>query len=88
MTDYRDKGRGNDRKLTPPILLLPPPPPPPPPPRAPPPPPPPGLLAGKLCQRSRPIESERSVVELSCGYSKAEEGDVSEEYVIFIINGN
>ena len=75
MTDYRDKGRGNDRKLTPPILLLPPP-------------PPPGLLAGKLCQRSRPIESERSVVELSCGYSKAEEGDVSEEYVIFIINGN
>ena len=74
MTDYRDKGRGNDRKLTPPILLLPP--------------PPPGLLAGKLCQRSRPIESERSVVELSCGYSKAEEGDVSEEYVIFIINGN
>ena len=78
MTDYRDKGRGNDRKLTPPILLLPPLPPP----------PPPGLLAGKLCQRSRPIESERSVVELSCGYSKAEEGDVSEEYVIFIINGN
>lgn len=72
MTDYRDKGRGNDRKLTPPILLLP---------------PPPGLLAGKLCQRSRPIESERSVV-LCCGYSKAEEGDVSEKYVIFIINGN
>lgn len=72
MTDYRDKGRGNDRKLTPPIFLL----------------PPPGLLAGKLCQRSRPIESERSVVELCCGYSKAEEGDVSEEYVIFIINGN
>lgn len=75
MTYYRDKGRGNDGKLTPPILLLPPP-------------PRPGLLAGKLCQRSRPIESERSVVELCCGYSKAEEGDVSEEYVIFIINGN
>ena len=73
MTDYRDKGRGNDRKLTPPILLLA---------------SPPGLLAGKLCQRSRPIESERSVVELCCGYSKAEEGDVNEEYVIFIINGN
>ena len=75
MTDYRDEGRGNDRKLTPnpPILLLA---------------SPPGLLAGKLCQRSRPIESERSVVELCCGYSKAEEGDVSEKYVIFIINGN
>ena len=73
MTDYRDKGRGNDRKLTPlPYSCgL-----------------PPGLLAGKLCQRSRPIESERSVVELCCGYSKAEEGDVSEKYVIFIINGN
>ena len=73
MTDYRVKGRGHDRRLTPPILLLA---------------SPPGLLAGKLCQRSRPIESERSVVELCCGYSKAEEGDVSEKYVIFIINGN
>ena len=78
MTDYRDKGRGNDRKLTPPILLLPP--------------PPQGSWRESCASGHDPSKVKEvlwsCVVELCCGYSKAEEGDVSEKYVIFIINGN
>lgn len=72
MTDYRDKGRGNDRKLTTPILLL-------------------ASPQGswrESCASGHDPSKVKEVLELCCGYSKAEEGDVSEKYVIFIINGN
>lgn len=76
MTDYRDKGRGNDRKLTPPVLLLP---------------SPQGSWRESCASGHDPSKVKEvlwRVVELCCGYSKAEEGAVSEKYVIFIINGN